>query len=499
VKLVTLSHIEGFYYKPRMDKEILRKYHEGLICLSGCPASELGSALRENDIERGRKIVTEFIDIFGKENYFLEIMNHPEVDGHDNWKKHIRTLATEFDLPIVGTQDSHYLHKDDKEAHNTLVQINTGADGSGKGMKGIDGQYDFIDPKTAQDFFADMPGAVENTVKVADMCNLELTIGKFIFPEFKLPPGKTADEVLEELALKGLTERGLGKSEAAKERLMYELGIIKFKGYAAYFLVVEDLIREASKRGIYTNIRGSVAGSMTTYSLGITKVDPLEYKIPFERFLNPERPSAPDIDMDFADLRRDEIIEYAKEVYGHDKVAQIGTFGTMMARGAVRDVARALGYPYNVGDTISKLIPMGSQGFPMTIEHALEITPELKAKYDTERETKEILDLARKIEGSARHISVHAAGVVIAPEPLTEYVPLQFDPKGGKLITQYDMYSVGEDGVGLTKFDFLGIRNLTILAEAVNLVDTLYGKQIDIEAIPLDDKRTFEMLSRGET
>ncbi len=500
IKLVTRAHLEGFYYKPRMDKEILRQYHEGIICLSGCPASELGHALRANDMTRGREIVKEFIDIFGKENYYLEIMHHPEVEGNDPWKECVRALAKEFDLGIVGTQDSHYLHTEDKEAHNTLIAINTGADGAGnEGMKGLDGDYSFIDPKTAEKFFADMPGAVENTVKIAERCNLEITIGKFIFPVFPIPEGKTPDSLLRELAEKGLEVRGLAQSEPTRTRLEYELDIIKFKGYASYFLVVEDLIRYASEHDIYTNIRGSVAGSMTTYLLGITKVDPLEYKIPFERFLNPERPSAPDIDMDFADDRRDEVIEYTKKKYGEDKVAQIGTFGTMMARGAVRDVARALGYPYGVGDRLAKMIPMGSQGFPMTIDHALEMVPELRAAKDAERETREILDLAQKLEGGARHISVHAAGVVIAPQDLTEYVPLQFDPKGGKLITQYDMYSVGEEGIGLTKFDFLGIRNLSILRDAVHLVAKIYGDKIDIEKIPLDDAKTFAILSRGET
>ena len=287
------------------------------------------------------------------------------------------------------------------------------------------------------------------------------------------------------------------------ERLEYELGIIKFKGYAAYFLVVEDLIRFARERGILTTIRGSVAGSMVTYLLYITKIDPLEYKIPFERFLNPERPSAPDIDMDFADDRRDEVIEYARRKYGEAQVAQIGTFGTMLARGVVRDVARALGHPYGLGDRIAKEIPMGSQGFPMTLERALNENTELKKMYDEEAETREIIDLGQKIEGCARHVGVHAAGVVIAPKNLVNYTPLQLDPKGdkehGKQITQYDMYSVGEDGVGLTKFDFLGIRNLTILASAVSLIKKLRGTELDIETIPLDDKKTYEMLTRGYT
>jgi DNA polymerase-3 subunit alpha len=296
-----------------------------------------------------------------------------------------------------------------------------------------------------------------------------------------------------------MKERELEGKPEVLERLNYELDIIKFKGYAMYFLVVEDLIRFAREHGILNNIRGSVAGSMTTYLLEITKIDPLEYKIPFERFLNPERPSAPDIDMDFADDRREEVINYARAKYGEDHVAQIGTFGTMLARGVVRDVARALRYPYGLGDRIAKEIPFGQQGFPMTLDRALGENPELKKMYDAEDETREIIELGKKIEGNARHVGVHAAGVVISPRPLVEYAPLQLDPKGGKIITQYDMYSVGEDGVGLTKFDFLGIRNLTILKSAVDLIEKIRGVTVDIENIPLNDKKTFEMLARGET
>ncbi len=499
IRLTTLAHTEGYYYKPRVDKELLRECAEGLICLSGCPGGELAEALAANNLERGRKVVDQWLDIFGRDNFYLEVMNHREVENIDNIHQGLKTLASEYKLPYVATWDSHYLEKDDAEAHDTLVAINTGAEVGKSGMSMKAGDYSFISTEEAERIYADWPEAVANTEKIAARCNVEITLGKFIFPEFKINPGETADSQLKKLALAGLKKRGLGEDQAALERLEYELGIIQFKGYAGYFLVVEDLIRYARENDIYYNIRGSVAGSMTTYSLDITKLDPLKYQIPFERFLNPERPSAPDIDMDFADNRRDEIIEYAKEKYGSDKVAQIGTFGTMMARGSVRDVARALGYPYGVGDRISKLIPMGSQGFPMTIDRALEMVPELQESYDNENETKTILDLAKKIEGSARHISVHAAGVVIAPSPLALYVPIQWDPKGESLITQYDMYSVGEDGVGLTKFDFLGLRNLSILSDAVKLVAKIYGQKVDLNHIPLDDKKTFEMLARGET
>ncbi len=499
IKLTTLAHIEGYYYKPRVDKELLKECAEGLICLSGCPGGELAEALAVNNLERGRKVIEDWIAIFGKENLYLEVMNHQEVENIKNIHAGLKTLAKEYELPYVATWDSHYLEKSDAEAQDTLVAINTGSEVGKSGMSMKAGDYSFIGPDEAADLYQNFPEAVANTVKIAERCNVEMTLGKFVFPEFQLDQGETADSQLKKLALKGMAERGLADNEEAIKRLEYELGIIAFKGYAGYFLVVEDLIRYARENDIYYNIRGSVAGSMTTYSLGITKLDPIAYQIPFERFLNPERPSAPDIDMDFADNRRDEIIEYAKGKYGADKVAQIGTFGTMMARGSVRDVARALGYPYSTGDRISKMIPMGSQGMPMTIDKAMTIVPELKEAYENENNTAIILNLAKKIEGSARHISVHAAGVVIAPNPLLQYVPVQYDPKGESIITQYDMYSVGEDGVGLTKFDFLGLRNLSILADAVKLVDKIYHTKVDLETIPVDDKTTFAMLARGET
>ena len=499
IKLVTAANLEGYYYKPRMDKELLRAHSEGIICLSGCMGSELSRALWEKNHDKAVAIAREHQEIFGADNYYLEIMHHPKLERGLEIKQAIIDLSRELDIPLVATQDSHYLEPDDAKAQETLVAIQLNNLDGEKKITNTEEDFSLISPAQAAEFFADTPEAVANTVKIAEQCNLELTLGKFIFPHFPIPEGKTGDTLLEELALAGLKERGLDNDSAAVERLRYELGIIAFKGYASYFLVVADLIRYAQEQGIYYNIRGSVAGSMTTYSLGITKVNPLEYKIPFERFLNPERPSAPDIDMDFADNRRDEIIQYAKHKYGDDKVAQIGTFGTMMARGSVRDVARALGKPYEFGDRISKLIPMGSQGFPMTIERAVEENPDLAELVKSDPEVKNTLDMAQKIEGSVRHVSVHAAGVVISPEPLSEYVPLQYDPKGKAIITQYDMYSVGEDGVGLTKFDFLGLRNLSILATAVKLVEKIYDQQIDLEKIPLDDKKTFEHLARGET
>jgi DNA polymerase-3 subunit alpha len=501
LKLVSASYLEGYYYKPRMDRDLLREHHEGIIALSGCMGGELAKALWNKNYAEAEKVARDYQEIFGPENYYLEIMHHPKLERGLEIKEETIKLAKKLKIPLVATQDSHYISPDDNKAQDTLLAIQTGnfeEVGRGKSFY-ADEDFSFISSETAGKYFKDTMEAVENTVKIAEQCELELTLGKFVFPNFPIPEGETGDSLLRKLTFAGLEKRGLSDKPDYVARLEHELGVIKMKGYASYFLVVEDLIRYAREHGIYYNIRGSVAGSMTTYSLDITKVDPLAYKIPFERFLNPERPSAPDIDMDFADNRRDEIIEYAKRKYGADKVAQIGTFGTMMARGSVRDVARALGQPYSVGDKISKLIPMGSQGFPMTIERALELTPELREMAEKDTATKEIIDMALKIEGNARHISVHAAGVVISPQPLTDYTPLQYDPKGESIITQYDMYTVGEDGVGLTKFDFLGLRNLAILASAIELIETIYGQKIDIEKIPLDDKKTFAMLARGET
>ncbi len=500
MRLVTRANLEGYYYKPRMDKEILREHSEGIICLSGCMGSQLSQAVLAGNKEKAEALIKEHQEIFGVENYFLEVHSHPHVENDKKLRDGIIALGKKFNIKVVAGQDSHYLCIDDFKAHHTLLAVNTGVmDGKeGTGLEFPEDDFSLIDEKTAVKYFADIKEAVANTKFVADMCEAyDLELGRAFFPDFPIPEGKNADDTLRELAYAGFEKRKLEQTKVYIDRLEYELKIIKQKGYPAYFLVVSDLLQYSRDNGIYTNIRGSVAGSLTTYLTGITKVDPIAYKLPFERFLNPERPSLPDIDMDYADNRRDEIIAYAKRKYGDDKVAQIGTFGTMMAKGSVRDVARALGYPYVVGDRISSMIPLGSQGTAMTIDHAIKIVPELKAAYKSEPDTKIIIDLAKKMEGCVRHISVHAAGVVIAPRPLYEYTPIQYDPKGGNIITQYDMYSI--EDAGLPKFDFLGIRNLAILAEAVRLVKAIHKVDIDIDNIPLDDKNTFQILAKGET
>lgn len=498
IKMVTLSNTEGFYYKARMDHELLSRFSGGLVCIIPSFAGETSQHLKNNDLEKALAELSWYQSVFG-DNTYLEITHHPEILDHDALEQKIRTLSKKGGVPLVAAHDVYYLSKDDATAREVMMKIQNGGVVDPDEERSED--FSFITQAQAKEYFKDEPDALLNTVKIAESCEIEIPIGtKWYFPNYIIESGKDADAELKDRAYEGVAWRGHDLTDpSVKDRLDYELSVIKTKGYAKYFLAVGDLLREARERKILTTIRGSVAGSYTTYVLGITNVDPLEYKLPFERFLNPERPSAPDIDMDYADNRRDEIIEYAKAKYGEDKVAQIGTFGTMMARAAVRDVARALGHPYSVGDQIAKLIPMGSQGFPMTLKRALEIEPELKKLYKSDRDARTVIDLAQKIEGRARHVGVHAAGVVIAPEPLNEFVPIQLDPKTGKYITQYEMRSVGEDGVGLLKFDFLGIKNLAILADAVKRVKAIRGIDVDLEAIPLDDSKTFGMLARGET
>lgn len=500
IELVTRAFVDGFYYRPRIDQELLEKHHTGLIAILPSFAGEPAQALKDKNTEKSSASLDWYKSVF-KDDCYLEISHHPEIFDHEDNQKRIKELAAHTNTQLVAAHDVYYLKPEDRVARETMVKIQNGGVVETTDDHQLEENFSFITQEQAQQFFTDTPKALENTIKIAEQCNVSIDIGTtWYFPDYIIESGKGPDEELRTLAYEGVPWRGLSlEDEEVKKRLDYELDVIKMKGYAKYFLVVGDLLREARERGILTTIRGSVAGSLTTYVLGITNVDPLEYKLPFERFLNPERPSAPDIDMDYADNRRDEIIEYAKTKYGEDKVAQIGTFGTMMARAAVRDVARALGHPYSTGDRIAKLIPIGSQGFPMTIERALEIEPELQKLYKQDSESREVIDLAKQIEGRVRHLGVHAAGVVIAPEPLNQFVPIQPDPKSGKYITQYEMHSVGEDGVGLLKFDFLGIKNLAILADAVERVKAIHNIDIDIENIPLDDKKTFSMLARGET
>ena len=501
IKLVTQSNLEGFYYRPRIDDELLQELKDDLICIIPSFAGEVAQALKDSNSEKAKQRLDWYKSIFGDDCY-LEVSYHSEIFGHQENQQRIKELAQKTNTPLVAAHDVYYLKPTDRLARETMIKIQNGGVVDTSTDHGSAEDFSFKTEAEMKEFFKDIPEAISNTVKIAEECNVEIVIGQdaWVFPDYIIESGKSPDEELFDTAWAGVTWRGLNPEDPeVKQRLTFELDVIKMKGYAKYFLVVGDLLRESRERGILTTIRGSVAGSLTTYVLGITNVDPLEYKLPFERFLNPERPSAPDIDMDYADNRRDEIIEYAKSKYGEDKVAQIGTFGTMMARAAVRDVARALGHSYSVGDRIAKLIPLGAQGFPMTIEKALEIEPDLADLYKKDAESREVIDLAKQIEGRVRHVGVHAAGVVISPVPLSQYVPIQPDAKTGKYITQYEMKSVGEDGVGLLKFDFLGIKNLAILADAVKRVKKIRGVDVDIENVPIADLKTFEMLARGET
>ncbi|MEN9649342.1 MAG: hypothetical protein RL094_309 [Candidatus Parcubacteria bacterium] len=496
IKLVTDSFFEGFYYKPRIDRELIEKYPTGLLCIMPSFSGEITQAIKAGNIDRAREIAQYYKNIF-KDDFYIEITHHPEIEEHEGIMEKLIAFAREENIQIVAGHDVYYIKADDKEARQTLLAIQ---DQFSERTSEDNADLSFITSERAEELFKDTPDALDNCQKIVEKINLQIELGKWLFPEYVVESGLPADDELRNLTYAGLERRRMELDATVKERIEYELKVIKDKGYAPYFLVVADLLRYAYDHGILTNIRGSVAGSIVTYLTGITNVDPIAFNLPFERFLNPERPSAPDIDMDFADNRRDEMITYSRQKYGQDKVAQIGTFGTMAARGAVKDVARALKYPYTLGDKISKLIPMGQQGFPMTIERALADTPELKEIYDKDADVKKIIEMAKKIEGCARHISVHAAGVVIAPIPITEVVPLQLDPKGeGRIITQYDMRSVDEENAGLLKFDFLGLKNLAQLADALDLTEKIEGIKLDIDLIPLDDKKTFEMLARGDT
>ncbi len=502
MKIVSISHLEGFYYKPRTDIELLTKYSEGLICLSACLNGYVSEPLMENKQKEAETRMTRLVDIY-KDDFYLELQRHPNIPEQEELNKKLLELSKKFGVPIVATNDNHYIKNDDAEAQEILLCIGTQTTIDTQGRKlSMIGSPDFY-MKNAEEMramFIDLPEALKNTVKIAEKCNLELELGKWIMPIFEVPKGKTSSGYIRELVDEGLAKRYGKQTPEIEERVEYELSIILKKGYEPYFLIVADFVNWAKNNGISVGPgRGSAAGSVVSYALGITDVDPFYFNLQFERFLNPYRPSAPDIDLDFADTRRDEVIEYVTRKYGNDKVAQIITFGTMEARAAVRDTGRAMGLPYAVPDRIAKMIPPGWQGHAMTIDTALEQSQDLAIAERTEPETRRLLSLARKLEGVARHASVHAAGVVIADKPLTDYVPLQRETNGDKVITQYDMYTVGEDGVGLLKMDFLGLRNLTIIEESLNFIKNNKGETVDLSTLPLDDKKTYDLLSSGET
>lgn len=493
---------EVAYDKNSPIHEEFHNLNEGLIALSGGPWGEISVPLAVNNFKKAEEIYNNYQKYF-PDNFYLEITNHTYMDRGNDIRRNTINFATEYhdklNAKLVATLNTHYISINDKPAHKVFLQVDSEID-SEELYKNYFAQADFslLNKEEFIVAFSDIPEALINTEKIKNQIDFEVELNNWVFPNIECNYKDNYNDELRYLSYEGLKLRNMEATEEVIKRLDYELEVIKNKGYSPYFLVVYDLLRYSRENKILTNIRGSVAGSLVTYLLRITKCDPFEYKLPFERFLNPERPSAPDIDMDYADDRRDDVINYARHKYGSDHVGQIGTFGTMLARGAVRDVARSMNFPYIVGDKISRLIPPPKQGFPITIDIALEEIPELKEMYDTDRDATIIIDMAKQVEGKIRHIGVHAAGTLISPRAITDWTPVQYDPKGeGKLISQYDMYQI--EDAGLLKFDFLGIRNLSILATAINIVKDKYNLDVDIEEIALDDKKTFEMLAAGST
>ena len=508
LKLVTAAHLDGFYYKPRIDFELLEKYHEGLIGLSACLSGEIASLLLQNQNIEAEKILKKYLTIFEKD-FYLELQRHPQVEDQEKVNQQLVKLSRKFGVPLVATNDVHYLNAEDAYAQEILLCIQTqrAIIEKNRPMSMIDvPDFYFKSPDEMKNNFLDLPEAIENTLKIASECNVEIPYGNWILPKFTTPKGQTAEIYLKELVTQTKKRLSQYDQSVVDKRLDYELKIIISKGYSTYFLIVQDFVNWAKNHEIGVGPgRGSVAGSLVAYVLGITDINPLEYNLPFERFLNPDRPTPPDIDIDFADIRRDEVLKYVTNKYGDDKVAQIITFGKMEARLAVRDVTRALGMSYSQGDRLAKMIPPGKQGFNMTISQAIEESSQLKFAYQTEKDTKKVLDIARKVEGLPRHSSVHAAGVVISDTNLTDYVPLQKEPKEGRIISQYDMYCLDLNAVsnnraiGLLKVDFLGLRNLTILEKALKFVEKFKKQKIDIHHVPLDNKLAYDLIASGAT
>ncbi|MDO8265129.1 MAG: DNA polymerase III subunit alpha, partial [Candidatus Parcubacteria bacterium] len=498
VKLITKAHLEGFYYKPRIDEDLLAQHSSGLIGLSACIQGKIPRLLLSGKTDEAEKTALRYQDIFGKGNFYLELQDHPKIKEQKIVNDGLIAISKKHGIPLVATQDSHYLKKEDADAQDILMLINTGAradDPERLTLKTDD--FSLKSPDIMIDSFKDTPEAIENTQKIADLCTFQFEFGKTKLPSFQVPEGKTQDfdEYLKELAFEGAKKKyGIDLREEVKTRLNYELAMIKQAGFASYFLIVQDFVRWAKENRIVVGPgRGSAAGSIVSYCAGITNVDPLKYKLLFERFINPERISPPDIDLDFTDRRRDEVIEYVSQKYGRDKVAQIITFGTMAARAAVRDVGRALGYTYGFCDQIAKMIPLGS-----TLDQTLTQVAEFKLAYETDEQTRKLIDFSKKLEGVVRHASTHACGVVISKEPLSDSVPLQHPTQNDDaIVTQYEMHSI--EDLGILKMDFLGLKNLTIIEDTLARIYVIHGKSIDIETLPLDDKPTYDLLKKGNT
>ena len=507
LKLVTISHLEGFYYKPRIDKEILRKYSKGLIATSSCLAGEISRAIIGGSKDQARKIIEEYKDIFGKDNFFIELSHHPGIPNNSRVQEVLKELAQETKTPVIAAQDIHYISKEDAKAQDVLlaVQTNTKLDDTDPlTMKNDD--FSMLSPAEMKEHFADTPEAISNTLEIAARANVQLDLGKSNFPHYEVPEGETADSCLEKLCFEGAKKRYAEKiPDEVKKRLEYELSVIKKTGFASYFLIVQDITNWAKSNGIVVGPgRGSAAGSLISYATNITNIDPIKYDLLFERFMNPDRISPPDIDLDFADTRRDEVLEYVSKKYGDDRVAQIITFGTMAARAAIRDAGRALGMSYGFCDELAKMIPFNpTQGMKEGwLEECLKNIEELKSVYHRDPEAKRLIDAAMKLEGVARHASVHACGVVITKDPLVNSIPLQYAARGKDadsktIVTQYEMHAV--EDLGLLKMDLLGLKNLSIIETTINLIGQKTKERINFDRMEPDDARVFEMLAQGHT
>jgi DNA polymerase-3 subunit alpha len=502
LKLISISYLDGFYYRPRVDKDLLREHHAGLIGLSGDLKGEIPKAIASHDDERAEKLAREYAEIFGEGNFFLELVHHAESPSHNDVNQRLISLGKKLGLPCVVTKETHYLQPDDAEALDVLVCIHDGKtmeDPNRLSLATTD--LSLGGPEEVVAAFAHLPEAVENSRKIADRCQVHFDLGKNHLPKFDVPAGESDMGYLRKLCETGLKERfgGSEKFAEAKERLDFELATIERMGFAAYFLIVSDYINWAKDHGVIVGPgRGSAAGSIVAYSLRITNLDPLRYGLLFERFLNPDRISMPDIDTDFDDVKRKDVIEYVSQKYGANRVAGIITFGTMAARAAVRDVGRALGMSFGDVDRVAKVIPPPVQGRHIPLEESKKEAPELRAMYETDPRVRRLIDLAIKLEGTTRHASQHACGIVIAPSALVDYTPLQ-KAQGGDVeqVVQYSLHSA--EVMGLLKMDFLGLSNLSVIRDALEIIEAVYGDALDINTIPLDDEKTFELLGRGET
>ena len=496
-KLVSAAFTEGFYFKPRVDKELLREHSEGIICLSACLAGAIPRKILNGDYSGAKAEALELRDIFGKDNFYLEIQNH-FLDDDKPATQGLVKLSEEIGAPLVATNDAHYIKRSDAKAHDVLLAIQTGSTVDDENrMRFANDEFYLKSESEMMELFPEHPEAIENSHKIAERCNVEFEFGEYHLPEFIPPEGMTNKDYLRKLCYDGLERRygseALQDGSTYRDRLESELEVIEKMGYVEYFLIVWDFIHYAKSNDIPVGPgRGSAAGSIVAYSLAITEIEPIKYNLIFERFLNPERVSMPDIDVDFCIDRRQEVIDYVVQKYGKDKVSQIITFGTLKAKAAVRDVGRALNASYAEADSIAKAIPTE---LGMTISKALDINRDLRARYETEPLVKNILDMSMAVEGMPRHSSTHAAGIVISKMPLDEYVPLYMSDKG--LATQFNMTTIEE--LGLLKMDFLGLRNLTMINEAIQLIKENHGIEIDFSKMDYDDPAVYEMISKGNT